>query len=141
MTTPTPTTRAEDDLVTAEQAASLLDNIAKIERDVDDFDGDRRGHWHALSEAEERLQNAAPGLARAVIALHEALAAECARADAEKKSSLMWINEALEALDRADAAEARVAVLAGLVRRAQEAMPVNYINWHHQAHTALDPGK
>lgn len=49
--------------ITAEQATKLLERIARIEADLEDFDGDRRGHWHALNQAEDKLHEAAPDLA------------------------------------------------------------------------------
>lgn len=91
--------------ITAEEAAKLLNKIAEIKADLNDFDGDTRGHKAALWEAQEKLDEAAPDLARALIA------SEAARKLAEER--LAKVMEGLSALDRAAGEVARQGAVTG----------------------------
>ncbi len=91
----TPTTRAEDDLVTAEQATDYI-----IFRRADGFD--------------------MTSVCATVIALHEALAAVMAERDRQYDENVHRIHMQALAEARADAAEARVVVLEKALVSARE---------------------
>ena len=56
---------------TRAEVEGILARIAKIEADLDNFDGDQRGHYAALDDAHETLGAAAPDLARQLLAMIE----------------------------------------------------------------------